>query len=143
MKKYVFQKVFCCSVTKSCSTLATLWTTAHQASLSSPISWSLLKFMSIESIMIFNRICVFKFISLKYHWFTALLISTVQQSDSVIHTFIFSSIIHFVCNSLFLLIPNSQYNPPPWQPQVYSLGLWFCVCFINNFIRRIYFSVDI
>ena len=32
----------------------TLWAAAHQASLSSTISWSLLKFVSIESVMLSN-----------------------------------------------------------------------------------------
>ena len=44
----------CCSVTKSCPALST-WTTAHQASLSFTISWSLLKLMSIESVMPSNH----------------------------------------------------------------------------------------
>ena len=39
---------FCCSVAKSCPTLA--WTAAHQAPLSFTISWSLLKLMSIDSV---------------------------------------------------------------------------------------------
>ena len=34
----------------------TSWTAAHQASLSSTISWSLLKFMSIESVMPSNHL---------------------------------------------------------------------------------------
>ena len=33
-----------------------LWTAAHQASLSFTISWSLLKLMSIESVMPFNNL---------------------------------------------------------------------------------------
>ena len=41
----------CCSVTKSCLTLAIPWTTAHQASLSIINSRHLLKLMSIESVM--------------------------------------------------------------------------------------------
>ena len=48
--------VFCghCVVAKSCLTLWLFmipWTAANQASLSSTVSWSLLKFMSIESVM--------------------------------------------------------------------------------------------
>ena len=35
---------------------ATPWTAACQASLSFTISWSLLKFMSIESVMLFNHL---------------------------------------------------------------------------------------
>ena len=38
-----------CSVPQSCLSLATLWTAAHQVSLSFTVSQSLLKFMSIES----------------------------------------------------------------------------------------------
>ena len=45
------------SVTKSCLTLsATPWTTARQASLSFTISQSLLKLMSIESVMLSNSL---------------------------------------------------------------------------------------
>ena len=57
-KKYNHQEqgqklflLFSCSVTQSCLTLVTLWTAARQASLSFTISWSLLKLMSIESMM--------------------------------------------------------------------------------------------
>ena len=44
------QAAYCCSVGKSCL-FATPWTTAHRASLSFTISWSLLKLMSIEPLM--------------------------------------------------------------------------------------------
>ena len=46
----------CCSVTKLCPTLWTLWTAAHQASLSFTISQSLLKLMSIELVMPSNHL---------------------------------------------------------------------------------------
>ena len=42
----------CCPVAKWCPTLCNPWTVAHQASLSFTISWSLLKLMSIESVML-------------------------------------------------------------------------------------------
>ena len=45
----------CYSVTKLCPTFATPWTAAHQAPLSSSMSQSLLKFMSIESVMLSNH----------------------------------------------------------------------------------------
>ena len=45
----------CCSVTQSCL-FATPWTAAHQASLSFTISWSLLKLMSVESVMPSNQL---------------------------------------------------------------------------------------
>ena len=46
----------CCSLTRSCPTLCDPWTAALQASLSFTISWSLLKLMSIESVMSFNHL---------------------------------------------------------------------------------------
>ena len=45
----------CCSVTQSCLT-ATQRTSTCQASLSFTVSWSLLKFMSIESMMPSNHL---------------------------------------------------------------------------------------
>ena len=48
-----------CSVSKSCPTLCSPmnpWTAAHQASLSFTISQSLLKFMSIESVVLSNHL---------------------------------------------------------------------------------------
>ena len=36
----------------------TPWTVAHQASLSFTISWSLLRLMSIESVMLFNHLII-------------------------------------------------------------------------------------
>ena len=47
--KYIY--ICCCSVTQSCLTLCNPWTAAHQASLSFTISQSLLKLMSIGSVM--------------------------------------------------------------------------------------------
>ena len=44
------------SVAQSCSTFAILWTAARQASLSITNSWSLLKLMSIESVMPSNHL---------------------------------------------------------------------------------------
>ena len=46
----------CCSAIHSCLTLSTPWTAAHQASLSFTISWSLLKLISIGSVMPSNRL---------------------------------------------------------------------------------------
>jgi len=46
----------CCSVTKVMSDSATPWATAFQASLSFTISQSLLKFMSIESVMLSDHL---------------------------------------------------------------------------------------
>ena len=46
-----FISSYYCSVTYSCPTLCDPWTEACQASLSFTISWSLLRLMSIESVM--------------------------------------------------------------------------------------------
>ena len=46
----------CSSAAKSCLILVTSCTVAHQASLSSTISWRLLKFVSIESVMLSNHL---------------------------------------------------------------------------------------
>ena len=52
----VFYDLLCyCSVTKSCLTLSTPWTAALQV-LSFTISWSLLRLMSIESMIPYNHI---------------------------------------------------------------------------------------
>ena len=45
-----------CSVTQSCPTLCDPWTATHQASLSFTISRTLLKLMSIESVMPSNHL---------------------------------------------------------------------------------------
>ena len=55
MRKYLF---LCCSVTESCLTLCDPWTTACQDTLSSTISWSLLKLMSIESVVLSNHLSI-------------------------------------------------------------------------------------
>ena len=42
---------FCCLLAQSCLLLATPWTAVRQSSLSFTMSWSLLKLVSIESVM--------------------------------------------------------------------------------------------
>ena len=46
----------CCSVAQLCPIFVTPWTTPHQASLSFPISWSLLKLMFFELVMLSNHL---------------------------------------------------------------------------------------
>ena len=50
--------LLCCSASQSCSTFATPWTEARQDSLSITNSQSLLKLMSIESVMPFNHLII-------------------------------------------------------------------------------------
>ena len=45
-----------CLVAKSFQVFVTLWAAAHQASLSFTVSWSLLRFMPIESVMLSNHL---------------------------------------------------------------------------------------
>ena len=73
--------------------LATPWTAAHQASVS--ISWSLLKLMSAESVMPSSHLvlcrplplCLQSFPAAGYSCFIMLLVSGVQQRDSVIYIY--------------------------------------------------------
>ena len=46
----------CCSVTKSCPILCNPWAAACQFPLFFTISWSLLKYISIESVMPFDHV---------------------------------------------------------------------------------------
>ena len=52
----VYSLPCCCSVTKSCPTLSTSWSAVHYAPLYSTISQSLLRFMSIESVVPSNHL---------------------------------------------------------------------------------------
>ena len=53
---WVTVSVNCCSVAKLCPTLCDLMDCAYQASLTFTISWSLLKFISIESVMLSSHL---------------------------------------------------------------------------------------
>ena len=47
---------YCCSVAKSCPALCDPWTSAQQSPLFFTVSQSLLRFMSIELVMLFNHL---------------------------------------------------------------------------------------
>ena len=70
------------SVTQSCPTLCDPWTTAHQASLSITNSWSLLKLMSIESVMPSNHLILCHPILLSPSIFPSI---RVFSNESVFH----------------------------------------------------------
>ena len=62
---YVKALISCCySGTKSCPTLATPWTVAHHAPLSSSISLTLLQSMSIDSVILSNHLILCCFLLL-------------------------------------------------------------------------------
>ena len=57
MKLFLYLLFCCCVKSLSCVQLfATPWTAALQASLSSTVSWSLLKLMSVELVMLSNHL---------------------------------------------------------------------------------------
>ena len=62
---------------------ATRWIAAHQASLSFTISWGLLNFMSIESVMPSNRLILFHSLLLLPSLFPSI---RVFSSESALHT---------------------------------------------------------
>ena len=119
--------------------------------------------------------CIFPILLIFFFWkknlieiqliYNVVLISAVQQSDSVIHIYLFLcsfplwfivgylmqfSILysrallfsHSIDNSLHLLIPNIHSIPPPpplsWQPQICSLCVWICFYFVDSFICVIF-----
>ena len=61
---------------------ATPWTAAHRACLSFTISWSLLKFMSFESVMPSNRLILCRPILLLSSFFPSIM---VFSNESVLH----------------------------------------------------------
>ena len=56
-KEIMSEKIYCCClVTESCPIFATPWTAASQAPQPFTVSWSLLRFTSIESVMLSNHL---------------------------------------------------------------------------------------
>ena len=109
--KFVMLQLYCCcSVANSCPTLCDPWAAAHQTSLSSTISWSLLKFMSIELVMLSSRLILCHPHLLLPSIFTSI---QVFSSESALHirwpkywSFCFSispSNVDFLFRSLFHL----------------------------------------
>ena len=99
--------ICCCSIAQSCPTLvadsmgfsktnivfvfqllshaqlfASPWTAAHQAFLSFTISWSLLKFMSFESVMPSNRLILYHPLLLLPSFFPSI---RVFSNESAVH----------------------------------------------------------
>ena len=80
----------------------TSWTVAFQASLSITNSWSLLKFMSIESVMLFNHLIL---------WCPLLLLPSIFPS---IRVFSNKSVLHIRCPEYwsfsFSISPPNEYS---------------------------------
>ena len=100
----------------------TPWTAALQASLSFTVSWNLLKFISIESVMPSNYLL--EFAQTHIHWFG----DAIQSSHSVTH---FSS-----CPQSF---PASGSFPMGWLWDIESVYLLLRVLILN--IESTYFKI--
>ena len=70
----------CCSFIKLCSTLCHPMHWAGQASLSFTISWSLLKFMSIESVMLSNYVYTTLSQLRSSHYLSSFLFSSYKEN---------------------------------------------------------------
>ena len=117
-----------CSFTKSCPILCNPWTAAVQASLSFTISLSLLKFMSIESVMLSNHLILCHPLLLPSAFLSA-------RNDITFLTVLWEGIIVILTESLldkmlvqfsYSVVSNScglQHASPPCPsptPRVYS-----------------------
>ena len=78
----IFKANWFSSVTQSCLTFVTPWTAAHQASLSFTISQSLLKLMSIESVIPSNHLILYCLLLLLPSIFPSI---RVFSSESTLH----------------------------------------------------------
>ena len=128
----------CCSVAKSCLTLATPWTAARHASLFSTISQrSLLRFMSIELVILSNHLILccplllpsgFPSIGFYQHQFISYrLITASSQNNRVLKLegnvkVLKSDPLHFYCILTFSPIRKSLLlEETPWfSNQLYS-----------------------
>ena len=81
-KKQVYHSVQFSSVQSLISAVAAPWTAAHQAPLSFTNSWSLLKLISIESVMPFNHLIPYCPLLLLPSIFPSI---TVFSSEAVLH----------------------------------------------------------
>ena len=100
---YIYIYIYsCCSVTKSCPTLCDPWIAAHQASLSFTISQSLLKLMTIESVMPSNHLIL---------CYPLLLLPSIFPSIMVFSN---ESVLHIrwpeYCSFSFSISPSSEYS---------------------------------
>ena len=92
----------CCSVAKLCLTFATQWTASHQVSLSSTVSWSLLKFMSIESVMLSNRLILCHPLLLLPSIFPSIMVFSSESALCIRWS--------KYCNFSFNISPSSDYS---------------------------------
>ena len=114
---------------------ATLWTAAKQASLSFTISWSLLKVMSIESVMPSNHLILCCSLLLLPTVFASIrLFQRVDSSHQVVSKYWsfsfsispsneYSGLISFRMDWLYLLAVQGESSPTPQVKDIDSLVL--------------------
>ena len=102
----------------------TPWTAAQQAPLSSTISWSLLKFMSIESVMLFN------------HLTSATRFSFCLQSFSASGSFLISQLFESGASATASVFPL---NVQGWFP----LGLTGLISLLSRGLSRVFISTTV
>ena len=91
------------------------WNTAHQASLSFTVSWSLIKLMSLESVMPSNHLILCH----------PLLFLPSMFPSIRVFSFLFKFYFIFKLYIIVLVLPNIKMNPP----QVFK---WFVVVHENQ-----------
>ena len=92
----------CCSAAKSCLTLWPPWTEAHQASLSFTISLSMLKLVSIESVMPSNHLILCHLLLLMPSIFPSI---RVFSNESALHIRLSQ-----YWSFSFIISPSSEYS---------------------------------
>ena len=102
-------------------------------------------FLSIVSVhCYFSFFCMAKWISHNYIYIPSffgfpphLVTAEHWEEFPVLHSR-FSSAIHFIHSTVYMLTPNSQFTPPPpfapWYPHIRSLHLCLSFCFVNTII---------
>ena len=109
--------VVCCSAAQSCRFSATPWSAAYQASLFFTISWSLLKLMSIESVMPSNRLILCCPLLLMPWIFPSMSLFQCVTYHTLNHPEVYSSVVL----SIFIFVCSSHHHP---FPELFILQNW-------------------
>ena len=116
----------CCSVAQLCPLFATPWTAACQAPLSSTISWSLLKFMSIELVIPCNHLIL---------CYPLLLWPSTFPSISIFS----NESLHEMAKVLELQLQHIPINIQSWFP----LGLTGLITLQSKELSRVFSSIAV
>ena len=112
---------------------ATPWTVAHQASMSFPVSWSLLKLMSTESVMPSNHLILFH---------SCLLLPSIFPSIKVFSN---ESVLHIRCPKYwsfsfsFSISPSNEYSIQGWFP----LGLIGLIFLLSKGLSKVFSNTTV